>query len=1030
MTIQDKSLDTRMNELESNGAELEQVVQETDPLQQTNEVLNEDVPNDITVMEKDPVFLETEEPVQVAGLVPKFVKKILEKDIDPILKKRMEPVRGDDEYLIIPNATQSEIDDVLSKKAEQSINAKPGNVTYKNGKKVKQEDYGKFNVNMIEDADGVKQFVNAVGEVYQADRKFTSLEDVKKAVTGSRYMVYKDGKLSKKFESEVDAQDFVSKQKDQDLYKIESKAPYDVDYIDRLLDPKNPTIADPEEAYRMLITQLDVTNRAEMLARKLIEAEQKGLVTPAMRVEFDQTLALAGEISKAVEKKQGDIGRTLRMFGELRKSDGGKQMQEFIAENGGEVGSTQRAMKFLALERTQDKANMASNMFGIGAARDIWVSTWINGLLSGPGTHIRNTTANLLFGIYQFPERFMTSAVGKLRSGVTGSNDYIRMNAVVDQAQGYFGSMIDASRLAGKAFKQNQSFDGMSKIELDKMRARDEFDVDFGNHPFAKRMSDAVRMWGKFVTMPGRALVAEDEFFKAMSYTGEFRFLTKQRAEEFYSLKLKEGIDPKTAQEMTTDYLTDMRMNPSKEILEAATDKSKELTFTKELDGFMRDFQQLTNSNKYGAISPLAKMFFPFIRTPTNLVIEAGKRSPLQLFNPNFYKTVAKGGVEADAAIAKATMGSTMIGSMAYFGMGGNLTGSGPTNLQQRKTLEATGWQPYSIVFKKNELSEDELAEWRTMTPVSIGEDNIYISYQGLQPVATLLAIGSTIGEYFTYNSYAATNNVASMKTANDLLMVSTMAIYNFVSELPVLQGYTEMTDILAGDPQSRKGAFMGFFRKGIKKVSDVAIGGSPLGAWSGMQNTIQKAIDPTKRSSLREEGGELSNIYDNALVAWQEAWSRHTSRSPFYSNESKAPILDPITGDEITVGKNWGAAFNPYKRSDGSISPEYEVLLRNGVPIYNPPRKLFGYDLSADQYNTWIDIAVYDKGIGQNLLTKDAELRNEKDLGLVQRALRGEMTEAYTEALKELKTYYPELEMHLEGKDLAGEVEGLYSYY
>jgi hypothetical protein len=45
-------------------------------------------------------------------------------------------------------------------------------------------------------------------------------------------------------------------------------------------------------------------------------------------------------------------------------------------------------------------------------------------------------------------------------------------------------------------------------------------------------------MWGKFVTMPGRALVAEDEFFKAMSYSGEFRFLTKQRAEEFYSLNL------------------------------------------------------------------------------------------------------------------------------------------------------------------------------------------------------------------------------------------------------------------------------------------------------------------------------------------------------------------------------------------------------------------------------------------------------------------------------------------------------------
>lgn len=1028
MAIQDQSIETRMNKMTSNDEKLNEVVQQIDPKESVAEVMTETVSNEEQVLDKEPVFVETEEPIQVAGLgIGKYIPKILKKDIDPVLKKRMEPTRGTDEYLIIPNATQSEIDEVLTKQAEQSINAKPGNVSYKGNKKT--SDYGKFNVNFIEDSDGVKQFINAVGEVYQGEKTFTSLEDVKKAVTGSRYLVYKEGKLAKRFESQDEANAFINKQKDKDLYNVESKAPYDMDYIERLLDPKNPTIADPEEAYRMLVTQLDVTNRAEMLARKIVEAEQAGNVTPAMRVEFDQTLALAGEISKAVEKKQADYGRTLRMFGEIRKSDGGKQMQEFIAEHGGEAGSTDRAVKFLALQRTQDKAKMASNVFGYKAVKDIWLSTWINGLLSGPTTHIRNMTSNALFGVYQFPERFMTSAVGKIRSGITGSDDYIRANAIIDQAQGYFGSMIDAGRLAGKAFKENRSFDGMSKIELDKMRMRDEFDIDFGDHPFAKATSNAVRMWGKFVTVPGRALVAEDEFFKAISYSGEFRFLTKQRAEQFYSAKLKEGIDPEKAREMTTDYLTELRTDPPREILEAATDKSKELTFTKELDGFMRDFQQLTNNNKYPVISPLMKMFFPFVRTPTNLVMEAGKRSPLQLINPNFYKTIAKGGVEADAAIAKATMGSTMIGSMAYFGMGGNLTGSGPTNLQQRKTLEATGWQPYSIVFKKGELSDAEIEEYKTMTPVSIGDDNIYISYQGLQPVSTLLAIGSTIGEYFTYNSYAGTNNLSTLEQADDLVMVSTMAIYNFISELPVLQGYTEMTDILAGDPQSRKGAFMNFFRKGVKKVADVAIGGSPLGAWSSAQSTAQRSMDLTKRSMLPEEGGVPSGIYENALAAWGESWKRYTSRNPFYNNDMPE-ILDPMTAEPITVGKNWGSAFNPYKRSDGSISPEYDVLLRNGVPVYNPPRKVHGYELSADQYNMWIDLAVNDYQVGDRLLRKDAELQRENDLGLVQRTLRRQMTEAYTEALDELKTYFPELEMHLEDKDLQAAVEGLYSYY
>lgn len=776
MSTEDRSLVSRMNQMQSDNEQIAQTIEEVDSTQTSLDFGEEPV---VAIQSEEPVFVDTE-PTQVAGLNPMKILNFLKKDVDPALAKRSEKMRGSDEYVIIPNATEADFDAVMSKKADQSITAKPGNVEYKNGKKKKTEDYGKFNVNFIEDADGVKQFINAVGEVYQGGKTYRSVDDVVKAVTGDRYIVYKDGKISKKFETEKEANAFVNKQKDKDIYTIESKAPYSQEYVARLLDPKNPTIADPEEAYRMLITQLDVTNRAEMLARKLIDAEAAGTATDAMRVEFDQTLALAGEISKAVEKKQGDIGRTLRMFGEMRRSDGGKQMQEFIQNAGGQSGAEDRARKFLAIERTEDKAKMASRVFKddkFNVIKDVWVSTWINGLLSGPTTHLRNITSNLLFGVYQIPERAVTSLVGRVRKGVFGGEDYIRANEVMAQANGYFTSWMDATVLAGKAFKQNKSLDGsMSKLEFDKMRSRDEFDIDFGDSAMAKGFSNGVRMYGKFVTLPGRALIAEDEFFKAIAYMSEIKFLTQRSANKFYDDLVAKGTDLEEAKKMTTDYLTELRRDPPEEMMLAATDKSKELTFTKELDGFLGEFQKLTNSSSNKFLSPVLKAFFPFVRTPTNLVTEALKRTPVAWLAPSYRKAIKAGGIEADAARAKAIMGSGMIGTMTYLSMGGTLTGSGPTNLQQRKTLEATGWQPYSIVFNKDELTPEEIEEYRTMTPVSIGGDKIYVSYQGLQPVATLLAIGATVGEYTTYSSYASIAN-SNKNILEDLDNISVISV-------------------------------------------------------------------------------------------------------------------------------------------------------------------------------------------------------------------------------------------------------------
>jgi len=51
-------------------------------------------------------------------------------------------------------------------------------------------------------------------------------------------------------------------------------------------------------------------------------------------------------------------------------------------------------------------------------------------------------------------------------------------------------------------------------------------------------------------------------------------------------------------------------------------------------------------------------------------------------------------------------------------------------------------------------------------------------------------------------------------------------------------------------------------------------------------------------------------------------------------------------------------------------------------------------------------------------------------DLSKAQRKLRRTMTSKYTEVFPELLEMYPELEMHMEGKDLESIEEGEYSYY
>lgn len=1030
MTIENQSLDQRLNTLDKATDDVAMMVQENNPMETTEDVLNENVvEQDPLQVADDPVFAEVE-PTYVAGKIPKKVIETTEeilsknKDRDAAFKARqnINPI-SDDDYITIPFGDQPDAGDVLKSATGKKVVTAEG-------------DTGVRNINLIDGPDSFKQFILTVSDSRRLDKTTFSTKEAMQNLTTPKFNVMTENKVVRVFDTEDAADQYIKKQGDKaDMFEVKHSQPYSYDYITDLLDPSKKTIADPEYVGKMLVVQLDVVEQTRNLAREVVKAKESGELSPELVTRFDQMFALSGEISKAVEGRTADVGRSLRMFGELRKASGaGPEIEKYVAKQGGQADAAKRAELILSTDSAEEVANMARNRFSLEnaprMAKDIMYATWINGLLSSPITHVKNMVGNFVFGAWQIPERFVAAAIGKGRKALGQDVDRVRVNEAMDFATGYFESWGDASRFATKSFKENRSLSDAGKLELETSVRSDAFDLDFGDSEFGQTMTKGMRYYGDYVTLPGRFLTAEDEFFKGISYIAQMKSATRRLANERYDANIASGMTKDLADQDYIEYLADIRKNPPDELVKESVDMSKELTFTNELEGIMLDIQ---NSVNYGKLSPVLKMFFPFVRTPTNLAIQAAKRmpiNPVKALSPSFYKSMMKGGRDADMAIARVGLSSGLLGTLAYNGgLGGHITGPGPKNYDQLKTFKAQGWQPFSFVLNKDDVSADQLKSFQDMTPVSVGPDKIYVSYAGLQPIGSLLAIAGTMGEYSMLDSYQNTQAFSDDSAMQELVEAGTLGAYELLAQFPALTGAGELMELFGKIGAGDVNAVTGFLGAMLQKGTEVAVGGTPMGSYGSLRSTIERAGSPEQSSVLPPEGGEYVG-FNRVTSGFWKAWQRISSTVPFYSDTLPAR-LDPITGEKVTVGTgNWGSAFNPFKTSEGKTHPAVETLLSYRVPMYSPKRILDGYELSAEQYNDWIYLATSTGELAENIVETGLMLEGVEDLGKAQRKLRRTMTGQYNRVFPELLEMYPDLAVHMEGKDLESMDEGEYSYY
>ncbi len=305
---------------------------------------------------------------------------------------------------------------------------------------------------------------------------------------------------------------------------------------------------------------------------------------------------------------------------------------------------------------------------------------WINALLSGPRTHVTNILSNALTALWQVPETAIAATIGALHGGekVQFAETSARLVGLIEGAQ-------EGLRAGATAFKTGEPSDLGSKLE---------------SHRYAAIPGIA----GQIIRIPSRGLLAEDEVFKAVNYRAELNAQATRIA-------LSEGRRGRSLAER----IDELRSYPTQAMKTEAHKAALYNTFQNELGPIGKAIMRMRDT------IPGAWIVLPFIKTPANIVKYAAERSPFGLLMKEVRANLdgKNGNVARDTQAARLFLGSSIGITVAMMAAGGLISGGGPDDPDEKKLLQAKGWQAYSLKIGDTWYSYQRLDPFGFMMGVS-----------------------------------------------------------------------------------------------------------------------------------------------------------------------------------------------------------------------------------------------------------------------------------------------------------------------
>ena len=411
--------------------------------------------------------------------------------------------------------------------------------------------------------------------------------------------------------------------------------------------------------------------------------------------EFAQLVEFHSAIQAQVAGLTAESGRTLRQFRQKITSNSDASMRvskmnftSLVDSVGGRGNFVDMANNLVEIvnnpETTPEQINNAIAEYPKRNWQD-WLFAWRYGaMLSNPATHIRNTVGNAIIAAMSVPERWIAHKIGVVNRLLGDETPHVDSEEAQALFSGYWGSQLNALKLAGIALRTGQSQFGKTFKYSSPGQEKSAVDVS--------GVDKGIDLLWNTLNINGKVLGAEDEFFKYINYSGEMGAMAHRIARA-------EGLEGT----QKFDRIKELLNNPTEEMYTAAEDAANNRTLNDTITSKYRFIVQGLNSFA-------GKFILPFPRVPYNIFRYANERTPFALLMPKFYAELNAGGARRELALAKITLGSTLMGVAAMMAHSGLITGGGPHNPDERNVW-LQNFQPYSFKVGNKWISYDNLAE-------------------------------------------------------------------------------------------------------------------------------------------------------------------------------------------------------------------------------------------------------------------------------------------------------------------------------
>jgi hypothetical protein len=688
------------------------------------------------------------------------------------------------------------------------------------------------------------------------------------------------------------------------------------------------TNEDGTEATRIL-TREGVVAMKTIMAQTAEDIHQLAMNADAMRLarasdgnQFDRLLDRLESMVTLVKVTGNKFGGGLRSLGltdaDLRRagveSDEGsllsvKQVKERVDKirNLKRIGSPEADQEIQALTRAMALAGgdpLKTISFGrlvLSLGSEQAMNTMYNSMFSGPISHLRNA----LGSSYAAIER----PTSLLLKGLT-AGDEIAYKTAFAGYRAMAESVFESWEVAVKSFKTGDSINAKSKFVVEDFETRAllqrmEMVATTPSEQTAVGWVQALYNFNHnpYFSWPTRALTAADDFFKTLI------------ARQYIKMKATTAAmtDPRfvnNPNEGVTEYLKEFNkyMDP-----ETGRILNQEVLDIAEKATFQEDPGPLVGHlTKFLDEMPLGRVLVPIVRTPANLLRYGGTHVPgLNLFIKEAREALLNEATTPAAMIAKSqyqgrmAIGAMAVAAPAIWAFNDNLTGNGPPPGPER--------QAWLLSYQ----------------PMSIRVGNKWVSYQGIEPLSSIMSVAADA---------VMLAKMGSADAAERIIGQLGFSIAAAVTEKSFLAGLSTIGELL--DPM-RQG--QGGIERAIYNTVNNFI---PM---SGARRGLYNALQPY----TMEVDGELQRAMNVALggLALQGATR-----------------IDPLTGDEVpSFAGNFYNAVSPVRIMPADVDPVKKMLSDINFKIPSNRTGLGGMELTAKDRNE-LNRTMYGLGLRERL--------------------------------------------------------------